>query len=67
MADIIQAAEWLNEGKSVRRGSHGFTLIIDGDSFLSRAFGIIDITCCDSGRHELSTPDLLADDWEIAE
>ena len=70
MANIQQAAKWMQEGKRVVRRAFTFVLVppeIDGDLDydLAHAFGIFTIECEDGGRHDLSWHDLLADDWEL--
>jgi hypothetical protein len=62
MADIKQAAEWADEGHSIKRPKmKGW---FSGDSN-----GNLDY--CDPsgvyGNRRLNTMDILADDWEIAE
>ena len=66
MATILDAAKWMNAGYIVKRTSCSFTATVDIGNALNKAFGIIDIECDDGGHHELSTDDLLADNWEIA-
>jgi len=60
MADIKQAAKWMDEGKKVtRKGCRGnwvFRRGTEGEICLSRNSNPI-----------IFTEDLLADDWEIAE
>lgn len=62
MADIKQAAKWMQEGKhvesfSARRSSGIHARDLDGELFAVKT-GI---------RIKLTIDDLLADDWEIAE
>lgn len=67
MADIKQAAQWMNEGKRVRlpRLSQEVSLGIKGQGRWIQVY--------DSGKLRyrqpdapLSTEDLLAEDWELA-
>lgn len=71
MADIKQAAEWLREGKLVRRPylDKHFSLEASQSTFFPRW-----IMVCEGGhftadkRHApFTVEDFLADDWEIAE
>jgi hypothetical protein len=66
MADIKQAAKWMQEGKPVRRElmRHGGWFEIGEDGFIHWVTkGADDIELSDM----IDAPDLLADDWEIAE
>ena len=66
MADIKQAAKWMQEGKRVKRISFPrmYPWEIDGDSNLSAIQSVMEDGYADS---LLTTDDLLAEDWEIAE
>jgi hypothetical protein len=58
MADIVQAAKWLQEGKQIRRPDwHGRLRCY------ARNHRIL---YSDGEYYEMYMPDLLADDWEIA-
>ena len=69
MADIQQAAKWMNDrkkaGKAVRRKSEPLEVFtasehFDGAIMMSRCEGI-------GGFARLTVKQILADDWEIAE
>ena len=63
MADIKQAAKWVQEARTVQRS------IYAGKWWASAWHpGLFQwcIVCADGGEHELDSFDLLADDWEIA-
>ena len=70
MADIKQAAKWMQEGKKVKRQNphsgeplpSGYR---DGDAFKLDKEGFI-ICTCHKRRVPFFTTALLADDWEIA-
>ena len=59
MADIKQAAKWMQEGKRVCRPDWHTNLSCSSTGHL--------ILYSDGQRYELYIFDLLADDWEIAE
>ena len=61
MADIQQAAKWIQEGKHARRPNFGsgYFLTKDANDYL--------IATSHAGKRrkaQLTTDDLLADDWE---
>ena len=58
MADIKQAAKWMDEGKRVRRPDWFGNL-----SCYTQGKRII---YSNKERYEMYIPDLLADDWELA-
>ena len=60
MADIKQAAEWMKEGKKVRRKSAAYwTLWMSSD-----ISGIYTLQTTPGFSPQLDADDLLADDWE---
>jgi hypothetical protein len=59
MADIIQAAKWMNEGRRVTRPDLGYA------TFAKDEYGFILLNGED--RAYLEIEDVLATDWEIAE
>jgi hypothetical protein len=64
MADIKQAARWIQEDKTVERKSAA------GKWWASACHpGLFMwcISCADGGEHELDCFDILADDWRIAQ
>ena len=64
MANVQQAAKWIQEDKTVQRAAYA------GRWWASAWHpGLFQwcIGCADGGEHELDCYDLLADDWEIAE
>ena len=65
MADIKQAAKWMQEGKRVRRPNY-----MDKGSYFFAGSDFIHYFSASLGREiedALENKDLLADDWEIAE
>jgi hypothetical protein len=72
MADIKQAAKWLQEGKNVRRSSwteYEWTGMLDGDDEDDPEARVA-LFYCETGQELVSAmfaSDLLAEDWEIAE
>ena len=61
MADVIQAAKWMQEGKRVEGGDALYPLFAEGcDIFFHPRAG-------EFGIYSMGPLDLLADDWEIAE
>jgi len=71
MANIMQAAKWMQEGKRVRRGFHANTISL---APLKVAFCPAWIRVFENGRPAkgqrlapFDPEDLLADDWEIAQ
>lgn len=60
MADIKQAAKWIDEGHVVRRAPWLYEGRWDGIRKANTPDGLM-------GRVGLNLSDLLADDWEIAE
>ena len=63
MADIIQAAKWMQKGKRVRGGNAAFDLSRKDDEIFFHPPTPPD----SSAPYSLDINDLLADDWEIAE
>lgn len=59
MADIKQAAKWMQEGRRIRRPEWHGTLYCYAQGHR--------ILYSDRERYEMYVPDLLAYDWEIAE
>lgn len=74
MADIKQAAKWMQEGRLVRRPHYG-TRGLSGESFpvAIRAEqghtdeGLVAVCACHGRPKHFAIESLLADDWEIAE
>lgn len=73
MADIKQAAKWMNEGKRVRRPSKARDISIGRQSMRDKGFLAQLIVVFVNGAQRIGqdcapfpTEDLLADDWEIA-
>lgn len=70
MADIKQAAKWMQEGHTVQRKKYA-TKFWSLPKFSCSARGSLrisyDIVCADGCDHTLDLFDLQADDWEIAE
>ena len=66
MADIIQAAKWMEEGRKVRQRHWQSILEICRMTLVKRdKYGAIqDDNGC---RHALHINELLADDWELAD
>lgn len=62
MADIKQAARWMQEGKLVRRGDWEAKYGVINKAFLIRW-----VNGDKNATAPFSVYDLLADDWEIAE
>ncbi len=62
MADIKQAAKWLQEGKDVQRTTYATRFWLTPYWPKKLTF---DVVCADGGRHELDCFDLLAEDWEM--
>lgn len=60
MADVIQAAKWIREGKVVKRPHWLYAGRWDGVRESESKPGEL------MGRITMSLEDLLADDWEIA-
>ena len=71
MADVKQAAKWMQEGKGVTRPVSEF--IADSGKrirFVMTDLGFVECRdCCKDHEQKpmLVADDLLADDWEIAE
>jgi hypothetical protein len=61
MADIKQAAKWMQEGKKVRRSVWGI-LSIDAPYGTIRNSRVLR-----NDNFSLNLEDVLADDWELAE
>ena len=61
MADIKQAAEWMRQGKKVRRAES-----LDGCSYMLSKHSIR-VVFNDEHTAIFFNDDLLADDWEICE
>ena len=66
MADVIQAAKWMDQGGTVTRHD-GY--LYRGDEIED---GLTSIVCVDEDTGEellntMFTDDLLADDWELAD
>ena len=62
MANILQAAKWLDEGKHVRRPGYDGNVAWDAD----RDRLIWDGGRGEDGEFSMDLHDLLAEDWEIA-
>ncbi len=62
MADIKQAAKWMQQGHTVKR--------LSTDRFWCSPWEprriSYDTVCADGGEHQLDLFDLQAEDWEIA-
>lgn len=66
MADIKQAAKWMEQGKTVTRND-GYNLKAD-----NQGDGLLMVECFDSDsgdelKYTIFVDDLLADDWEVVE
>jgi hypothetical protein len=62
MADIKQAAKWIQEGRDVQRRQYA------GRFWLTPYYPLrlsYEVVCADGGEHVLDCLDLLADDWEL--
>jgi hypothetical protein len=70
MANIQQAAQWLDEGKAVRRSGYLCTHIFINEhgTVWCRYLGHAHVTSNvrEDRTFVITTEDLLADDWEIA-
>jgi hypothetical protein len=64
MADIRQAAQWMKEGKTVRRGPEAMRYSAELN-FRKYRFG--KITDVNGEDCYLTLDSLLSDDWELAE
>jgi hypothetical protein len=60
MADVAQAAKWIDEGFVVKRSAWLYEGRWDGLRKARTSTGLL-------GRTGLNLEDLLAEDWEIAE
>ena len=63
MADIKQAAKWMQEGRTVKRSSTERYWCVPWEP---HRFSY-SVCCADGGEHTLDFSDLLADDWELAD
>jgi hypothetical protein len=61
MADIKQAAKWMQDGKRVRRTLWGNSESIGPQSYRQ------DVVDQDGERTRFLVDDLLADDWQLAD
>lgn len=61
MADIKQAARWMQQGKRVEGGDSIYPLSAQGSYILFHP------SDGESGTYSMGTLDLLAEDWEIAD